>query len=86
MRGDRLEAVYVVAMLLGLRPGETLGLHWADVDLDAGTLSVRVGLQRIEGRLQLVEPKTARSRRHVPLPTLVLTALRAHRTRQLEER
>src|SRR5260221_2240502 len=86
VRGDRLEAVYVVAMPLGLRPGETLGLHWADVDLDAGTLSVRVGLQRIEGRLQLVEPKTARSRRHVPLPTLVLTALRAHRTRQLEER
>ncbi len=86
VRGDRLEAAYVVAILLGLRPGETLGLRWTAIDLEAVTLSVQVGLQRVEGKLELVETKTLRSRRTVPLPALVSAALHAHRVRQLEER
>jgi integrase len=73
-------------MLLGLRPGEVLGLHWRDVDLEAGRLAVRVALHRIEGRLQMDELKTERSRRSIPLPAMALAALRAHRARQLEER
>ncbi len=39
--GERLEALYVVAITAGLRQGELLGLKWDDVDLDAGTLQVR---------------------------------------------
>ncbi len=85
-QGDRLEALYSVAIALGLRQGEALGLRWADVDLDAGTLRVRHALQRIDGTLQLVEPKTKRSKRTIPMPPSVVTALRAHRVRQLEER
>jgi integrase len=34
----------------------------------------------------LVEPKTEKSRRVLPLPLLLINALRTHRTRQLEER
>jgi integrase len=86
IRGDRLEGLYTVSMLLGLRPGEALGLLWSAIDLEAGTLAVRVSLQRIEGKLQLDELKTVRSRRTIPLPAVALAALRAHRTRQLEER
>jgi integrase len=37
---SRLEALYVVAIYTGLRRGELLGLKWADVDLEAGTLAV----------------------------------------------
>lgn len=85
-RGDRLEALYSVAVALGLRQGEALGLRWGDVDLDAGTITVRVALQRIDGKLQLVEPKTAQSRRTVAVPSSVAVALREHRVRQLEER
>src|SRR5829696_3461783 len=40
-RGDRFEALYVVAVHCGLRKGELLGLRWDDVDLEAGTLAVR---------------------------------------------
>jgi integrase len=40
-RGDRLEALYVVAVTTGLRQGELLGLRWADMDLEAGKLAVR---------------------------------------------
>lgn len=86
VRGDRLEALYSVALALGLRQGEALGLRWEDVDLDAAVLSVRRSLQRIDGTFQFVEPKTARSRRTLALPDVAVTALRAHRTRQLEER
>jgi integrase len=43
-RGDRLEALYVLAVHCGLRQGELLGLRWEDVDLEAGTLHVRRAL------------------------------------------
>ena len=82
-RGDWLEALYTLALAVGLRQGEALGLHWKDVDLEAGILRVRVALQRVEGRgLQIVEPKTARSRRTIVLPPQVVESLRAHKSRQ----
>lgn len=86
VRGDRLEALYAAALALGLRQGEALGLRWDDVDLARRTLSIRMALQRIEGRLQLVEPKTKLSRRAVHLPSAPVRALEEHRARQLEER
>jgi len=43
--GERLEALYWVAISLGLRQGEIFGLRWSDIDLDNGTLSVRKQLQ-----------------------------------------
>ena len=85
IRGDRLEALYLVALGCGLRQGEILGLRWPDIDLDASTLTVRHALARIEGELVLVEPKSATSRRVVPLPALVRDALAAHRLRQAQE-
>ncbi len=86
IRGDRLEALYTLVLAVGLRQGEALGLHWTDLELDGGTLSVRTALQRIGGKLCLVEPKTARSRRTITLPPVVVSALRLHRARQLQER
>ncbi len=84
--GDRLEALYTVALSLGLRQGEALGLCWQDVDLEARTLAVRCQLQRVDGKPALVEPKTPQSRRTLALPALAVDALRRHRIRQLEER
>ncbi len=71
---------------MGLRLGESLGLRWSDINFEDGSLSVRIALQRVDGTLQLVEPKSASSRRTIALPQIALEALRAHRTRQLEER
>jgi integrase len=84
IKGHRLEALFITALTLGLRRGELL--HWSDIDLDVATLRVNHGLQRFEGKLHLVEPKTEKSRRTLPLPSMLVTALRAHRKRQLEER
>jgi integrase len=86
-RGDRLEALYSVALALGLRQGEALGLKWADVNLETGVLRVRRASQRVPHQgTQLVEPKTERSRRTLVMPPIVINALCAHRGRQAVER
>jgi integrase len=82
IRGDSLEALWLCALTLGLRSGELLGLQWGDIDFGAGLLTVRRALQRVDGRLILVEPKISLSRRTVPVPEPTLAALRAHRGRQ----
>ncbi|MCC7103663.1 MAG: site-specific integrase [Chloroflexi bacterium] len=84
-QGHRLEALFTVALALGLRQGEALGLRWEDVDLDTCVLRVRRQLQRIGHAWQLTEPKTARSRRALALPGFAVEALRRHKVRQLEE-
>jgi integrase len=74
VQGDRLEALYVLAITTGMRQGELLGLRWQDVDVE-------------RGRLQLVRQlKTRQSRRAVVLPELASTALVDHRVRQAAER
>jgi integrase len=89
-RGDRLEALYVVAITVGLRRGELLGLRWTDLDLgEAGTPTLRVGrqLQRMRdgSGLKFVPPKGGKGRT-VRLPPLTVEALRAHRARQAEQK
>lgn len=83
---DRLHALYVLAVYLGLRRGELLALRWRDLDLDLGTLQVRHTLQRVDGDLKFLPPKTRTSRRTVPLPKPCLDALRSHRVAQDAER
>jgi integrase len=84
-RGDRLEALYVLAIHTGLRQGELLGLKWEDVDLESGTLRVRRTLVTAKGGSVLMAPKTKRSRRSVRLTQGAVEALRGHLKRQLQE-
>jgi integrase len=85
-RGDRLEALYVVAVHTGMRQGELLALRWRDVALDVGLLHVRSNLERAEVGVRMGTPKTARSRRTIKLSATSVEALREHRSRQDEER
>ena len=43
LEGHRLAGYFAVMLFCGLRPGEVDALSWDDVDLDAGTLTVRQG-------------------------------------------
>lgn len=86
VRGDRLEALYVVALAGGLRRGEVLALRWDDIDFALGTLAVRRSLIKIRGGWAFAEPKSASSRRVVRLPDFVAAALREHRAQQREAR
>jgi len=85
-KGNRLEALFTVALAMGLRQGEALGLRWEDVDWESGLLRVRHSLQRINRKLVLNELKTKSSRRELPLIDVVANSLRAHRSRQRSER
>jgi integrase len=85
--GDDLEALFRLALTTGMRRGELLGLKWADIDFDAGALSVRRSLHRGDtARLIEAEPKTQAGRRRVTLPAATVESLRRHRTAQLEYR
>ena len=57
--GDRLEALFTVALALGLRQSETLGLRWSDVNVDASTLNIQRTLQRVNGAFTFFPPKNA---------------------------
>ncbi len=82
-RGTRHEALITLAVMTGLRQGELLGLRWADVDIEAGTLTVRFQLNH---RGEFAQPKTRAARRTMRLPTPVVEVLRAHKIRQMEDR
>jgi integrase len=84
-RGDRLEALYVLAVTTGMRQGELLGLKWQDVDLEAKMLQVRRTLTRHGGKIALGEPKTKKSRRSIRLTSHAVEVLKAHLNRQLRE-
>lgn len=84
---DRLRALYLLAFSTGARQGELLAIRWSDVDFEAGAVRVVRTLGRdAEGRLAFGEPKTAASRRTIPLGPSTVEALRAHRRLQAEER
>ena len=84
-RGDRLEALYVLAISTGLREGELLALRWEDLDLEGGVLRVSQTLTRAGGKVSVGPPKTKNSRRTVGLTDGAIEALRGHLARQLEE-
>jgi integrase len=84
-RGDRLEALYVVAVCTGARLGELLALKWADVDLDARTMRIERTLITAKGGWQFGSPKSGRGRT-VNLSRMATEALRHHRAYQAEER
>jgi len=87
-RGDRLEALYVLAIHTGMRRGELLALKWADVDLDLATVRVRRTLTRGEdGRGYVVGAATKSGKgRHVRLTPHAVEALKRHRARQAKEK
>lgn len=81
----RLRALWLVALSLGLRRGEALGLRWEDIDKDIGVLRVRQSVQYLEREIRIEPLKTRRSRRDLVLPEELAEALSEHRQRQLEE-
>ena len=85
--GHRHEALFTAGLAVGLRSGECSALRWPDLDLDEGTVTVRHTLQRKKGEgLFLMPPKSVKSRRTIELAASCVTALRAHRERQGQER
>lgn len=91
VRGHKWEALYILALVTGLRRGEIVGLKWQDLDFKTGILQVRRILSRVPtkmpGRTHVyveAEPKTKQSRRSVAIAPIAMAALHDHKVRQLE--
>jgi integrase len=78
-KGDRLEALYVLAVTAGMRQGELLGLQWTDIDLENTRIAVRRTIQELDGKFVVGEPKSTKGKRVVNLTKIAAKALRAHR-------
>jgi len=76
----RLEALFVLSITLGLRPGELRKLSWDHVDLDNAVVHVWRSASRTG------EVKTRKSKRSLVLPQRAVAALQAHKKRQAAER
>jgi integrase len=89
--GSEIEPLVTVGLMLGLRPGELLGLRWDDVDLDGATLKVTGSLKRERGSdghqvLKLGTAKTSKSVRALNVPSPVVEALRRRKAQQAAHR
>jgi len=85
---DKYGLVFRVALWTGMRPEEYLGLQWKDVDFNEGTITILRAMlfNRKGGGWYFKEPKTAQSRRTIPIPAHLVGQLKRHRTKQLKER
>jgi len=70
-KADRVGALIAVSLFLGLRPGESVGLSWSELDLSGAvpTLAIRHSLQRTpKGEMVLAAPKPATRNRTTQRP------------------
>jgi integrase len=81
----RFAPLFALLVNTGLRRGEALALQWSDVDLEAATLRVRGTVARVDGELTVTEPRTAKSKRTVPLSESAVRTLRAVRLEQAQQ-
>jgi len=82
---DRLYALYVVALTGGLRQGEMFGLKRDDIDVEAGTVTVRRTLVHSKGEFIENPPKSKSGCRTISLPAIAVDALRDHYRRMMAE-
>jgi integrase len=86
-KGERLYPLYVLAIFTGMRLGEILGLHWEDVDLEKGQISVTTTLQFLKEKGPIFsQPKSQKSRRTIVIPEAVVEVLKEHKLKQEEEK
>jgi integrase len=82
--GDRLALGWMLAMY-GMRRGEVMGLRWCDVDLVGKTLTIALTRTPLDGTVIEEEPKSARSKRTLPLDDDLVATFTARQLRQREE-
>ncbi len=86
-KGTMWHTLFTFIAYTGCRKSEALGLRWQDVDLDKGKVSIVQTSHRVLGKGIITQPpKSAKGRRAIALDPETVAVLRAHRTKQLEER
>ena len=83
---DRLGFAWALLLARGLRRGEICGLRWAEVDLEGGALRIIRTRVVVDGVATDSAPKTKAGKRPIPLDGRLVALLKAHKTRQGQER
>lgn len=83
---DRLNPLWRMTAMSGMRRGEVLGLRWDDLDVKASTVTVNRQWKRGDRGLVLAPPKTDRGRRTIDIDAETVDVLKRWRRVQLEER
>jgi integrase len=83
--GERLEALFAVAVTAGLRVGELCSIQWSDLDMEGRTLRVRRTLSRAKNGPRYTTPKNGKGR-SIKLTNIATESLKRHRARQNPER
>jgi len=81
--GSWLHMPVLLALGLGLRRGEAVGLQWGDVDLQHGSVTIRRSATSITGGLDIKGTKTDRER-SLRIPSLLIDALQAAKAARVE--
>ena len=76
----QLKVFYTLSLYCGFRKGETLALHWSDIDLEAKEVRIEKAVGKTEDGLGLKKPKTATSVRTVSLPDTIIPLLKQYKT------
>lgn len=83
----RLDAAVGILFTCGLRASEVLGLAWDDIDLEAGTATIRRAATHVTGMGVVIDtPKTVTTRGLVHLTPTVVALLETRRVTQAEKR
>lgn len=86
IEGERLFALYHLALNTGMRRGELLGLRWQDLRLEEGIVSVRQNLVKTSQGIVIQEPKTVNSRRNISISSNAAAVIKAHKKAQALEK
>lgn len=79
---DKLYGI-ILCLYSGLRIGELMALQWSDIDFVKGVLTVSKSCHDGKDGLIIDEPKTATSRRMIPLPKQLLPVMKALKRRSV---
>lgn len=87
LRGKALYLPVAIALWSGARRGEILALKWNDFDFVQATMRIDESVEETEahGR-RLKSPKTASGRRTISIGAGLISELKAHRQKRLEQR
>ncbi len=78
-KGDRLHALFRLALTTGMRQGELFGLRWSDVDLETGIIRIRQQAKDYKGHVTIQQPKTTAGVRSIVLTPALLQSLKARK-------
>lgn len=85
VQGHRIELLYHLAVRLGIRKGELLGLRRSDVNLEMRTIKIAQQVTNVGSKTIVTTPKTARSKRTLPIPDDLMLMVRQQLDRLVVE-